>query len=232
MRIRHDRLIRLRNPKIRGLADYYRHVVAKRTFNKVAHAIWQCLWRWAKRRHPQKNAHWVRRKYARTVGAGQWVFGTATDKVLSNGKRGLLTLYGIVGMPNRRHRKIKGAANPFDPQWESYFEERLGFAMMDSLRGRTRLIRLCLDQQRSCPVFHQQYSHTDREPAICILACIWSESRTQFTPSAIIRHLSFAATRKYPSHPGTTDRTEEVDGTPDHAIVLSSPRHVFNACGG
>ncbi|RKR31244.1 group II intron reverse transcriptase/maturase [Paraburkholderia sp. BL17N1] len=153
--LRHDRLIRLLNPKIRGWANYYRHVVAKRTFNKVAHAIWQCLWRWAKRRHPQKNSHWVRRKYFRTVGARQWVFGTATDKVLSNGKRELLTLYDIVGTPIRRHRKIKGAANPFDPQWESYFEERLGFAMMDSLKGRMRLIRLWLDQQRSCPVCRQ-----------------------------------------------------------------------------
>ncbi len=153
--LRHDRLIRLLNPKIRGWADYYRHVVAKRTFNKVAHAIWQCLWRWAKRRHPQKNSHWVRRKYFRTVGARQWVFGTATDKVLSNGKRELLTLYDIVGTPIRRHRKIKGAANPFDPQWESYFEERLGFAMMDSLKGRMRLIRLWLDQQRSCSVCRQ-----------------------------------------------------------------------------
>lgn len=153
--LRHDRLIRLLNPVIRGWAAYYRHVVAKRTFNKVSHAIWQCLWRWAQRRHPQKNAHWVRQKYFRTVGARHWVFGTETDKVLSNGKRELLTLYDIVGTPIRRHRKIKGAANPFDPQWESYFEERLGFAMMDSLKGRMRLIRLWLDQQRSCPVCHQ-----------------------------------------------------------------------------
>jgi RNA-directed DNA polymerase len=91
----------------------------------------------------------------RTVGAQRWVFGTETGKTLSTGKRELLTLYDTVGTPIRRHRKIKGAANPFDSQWETYFEERLGFAMLDSLKGRKRLIRLWLDQGRSCPICQQ-----------------------------------------------------------------------------
>ena len=80
----------------------------------------------------------------RTVGARHWVFGTETGKRLSTGKSELLTLYDIAGTPIRRHRKIKAAANPFDVQWESYFEERLGFAMLDSIKGRVRLIRLWL----------------------------------------------------------------------------------------
>lgn len=28
----------------------------------------------------------------------------------------------VLGTPIRRHRKIRADANPFDPQWESYFE--------------------------------------------------------------------------------------------------------------
>ncbi len=152
---RHDQLIRKLNPLLRGWANYYRHVVAKQTFSRVGTAIWQCLWRWARRRHPNKGAHWVHRRYFRTVGARHWVFGTTTGKALSTGKPALLTLYDIAGTPIRRHRKIKAAANPFDVQWESYFEERLGFAMLDSIKGRGRLIRLWLDQARSCPVCQQ-----------------------------------------------------------------------------
>jgi hypothetical protein len=111
---------------------------------------------WERGRFDHKTgAGWYEYKLFRTVGARHWVFGTETDKVLSTGKRELLTLYDIVGTPIRRHHKIKGAANPFDPQWERYFEERLGFATMDSLRGRMRLIRLWLDQQRSCPDCHR-----------------------------------------------------------------------------
>jgi RNA-directed DNA polymerase len=61
----------------------------------------------------------------------------------------------VLGTPIRRHRKITADANPFDPQWESYFEQRLGFTMLDTLRGRKQLIRLWLDQERRCPVCDQ-----------------------------------------------------------------------------
>jgi RNA-directed DNA polymerase len=153
--VRQDWLIRKLNPLIQGWANYHRHVVSKRIFSNVSRAIWQCLWRWARRRHPNKGAHWVRRKYFRAVGARHWVFGTKTGKTLSTGKPELLTLYDVASTPIRRHRRIKVAANPFDPQWESYFEDRLGLAMLDSLKGRKRLIRLWLNQERACPVCRQ-----------------------------------------------------------------------------
>ena len=152
---RQDWLIRKLNPLIQGWANYHRHVVSKRIFSNVSHAIWQCLWRWARRRHPRKNARWIRAKYFRVVGSNHWVFGTETGKTPGTGEPKLLTLYDIASTPIRRHRKIRAAANPFDPQWESYFEERLGLAMMDSLKGRMRLIRLWLSQERTCPVCHQ-----------------------------------------------------------------------------
>jgi RNA-directed DNA polymerase len=152
---RQDWLIRKLNPLIQGWANYHRHVVSKRIFSNVSHAIWQCLWRWARRRHPRKNARWIRAKYFRVVGSNHWVFGTETGKTPGTGEPKLLTLYDIASTPIRRHRKIRAAANPFDPQWENYFEERLGLAMMDSLKGRMRLIRLWLSQERTCPVCHQ-----------------------------------------------------------------------------
>ena len=148
-------LIRKLNPLLRGWANYHRHAVSKHIFNSVAHAVWQCLWRWARRRHPHKGTGWVRRRYFRSVGFRQWIFGTETGKTLGSGRKELLVLYDIAGTPIRRHRKIKADANPFDPKWESYFEERLGLAMMDSLKGRKQLIRLWLDQVRACPVCQQ-----------------------------------------------------------------------------
>ncbi len=45
-------LIAQLNPKIRGWANYHRHIVSKETFTKVDHAIFTMLWQWAKRRHP------------------------------------------------------------------------------------------------------------------------------------------------------------------------------------
>jgi RNA-directed DNA polymerase len=52
-------LIAQLNPKIRGWANYHRHVVSKETFAKVDHAIFLTLWQWAKRRHPHKPHTWM-----------------------------------------------------------------------------------------------------------------------------------------------------------------------------
>src|SRR5262249_57332910 len=51
------------NPKIRGWANYHRHVVSKRTFDRADHEIFSRLWRWARRRHPTKSPHWLKQKY-------------------------------------------------------------------------------------------------------------------------------------------------------------------------
>ena len=63
-------------------------------------------------------------------------------------------------IPIRRHRQIKATANPFDPKWESYFETRLGAAMLDSIKGRSKLIHLWLKQDRCCPMCHQPIAQT------------------------------------------------------------------------
>src|SRR5260370_1117545 len=46
------------NPKIRGWANYHRHVVSKRTFGCVDHSIFSSLCKWARRRHPHKSSGW------------------------------------------------------------------------------------------------------------------------------------------------------------------------------
>jgi RNA-directed DNA polymerase len=52
-------LINELNPKIRGWANYHRHVVSKRTFDRVDHLIFYKLWQWARRRHPKKDPSWT-----------------------------------------------------------------------------------------------------------------------------------------------------------------------------
>jgi RNA-directed DNA polymerase len=58
-------LIRNLNPKIRGWANYFRNTVSKKTFGHVDNCIFQALVRWIKRRHPNKNAEWGRKRYFR-----------------------------------------------------------------------------------------------------------------------------------------------------------------------
>ena len=122
--------------------------------------MWQCLWRGARRGHPHKGAWWVRKKYFQTDGFRGWVFAVKTGELLSNGKPKLIALRDICDTKIRRHRKIKADANPFDPQWETYFEQRFGFKLKDSLQGRKKLIRLWMEQGGRCPVCSQPLTET------------------------------------------------------------------------
>jgi RNA-directed DNA polymerase len=55
----------------------------------------------------------------------------------------------------RRHVKIQGPANPYDPHWELYFEERLATQMARTLTGRGTARYLWLEQDGTCPVCGQ-----------------------------------------------------------------------------
>ena len=113
-------LIARLNPILRGWATYHRHVVSKHTFVKVASDIFRALWRWAKRRHPNKSGQWIRKKYFQSIGFRNWAFcGEKKDKA---GKTRRIHLFNISAVPIQRHFKIKATANPYDPTWELYFE--------------------------------------------------------------------------------------------------------------
>ena len=108
-------LIRRLNPVIRGWGNYYRHVVSKEAFSDIDHAIWCMTWNWATRRHPRKGRKWVKDRYYAHKDGRDWVF---TD--------GSVTLFRMASIPIRRHVKIRGDANPYDPQQADYFVERRG----------------------------------------------------------------------------------------------------------
>mgnify|MGYP000087112899 CR=1 FL=1 len=56
-------LVYLLNPILRGWAQYHSPVVAKMTYSRMEHLIFDALWQWSKRRHPKKNTGWIRKKY-------------------------------------------------------------------------------------------------------------------------------------------------------------------------
>ncbi len=149
-------LIAQLNPIIVGWANYHRHAAAKETFNKVDHEIWRALWRWCCRRHPDKGRRWIKRRYFHQEGNQNWVFMAHTGMQLKDGKPKWLRLRKTFVTVVRRYPKIKAEANPFDPAWESYFEERTGQKMLNHLDGRKRLIRLWRDQQGLCPMCKQR----------------------------------------------------------------------------
>jgi RNA-directed DNA polymerase len=143
-------LINELNPKIRGWANYHRHVVSKRTFARVDHLIFYQLWQWARRRHPNKGPSWLKRKYFERPKDRDWIFfGETCDK---EGQPHKLRLLFASRIPIHRHIKVKSEANPYDPAWETYFEKREGDHMLEKFRGTQTLRYLWYEQRGLCPV--------------------------------------------------------------------------------
>jgi len=139
------KLILLLNPIIRGWAQYHQHVVSKAIFNSVDDAIYQRLRRWMERRHPKKSKTWMEKKYFTTIGGDNWVFyGEADGKTRY--------LMSTASIPIKRHVKVQGKANPYDPAWESYYEKRLDVHMEGTLKGKRWLRHLWKEQNGLCPV--------------------------------------------------------------------------------
>jgi RNA-directed DNA polymerase len=115
-------MLRELNPVIRGWANYHRHACSKKAFSYVDSRIFNNLWKWAKRRHQNKKAQWIRNRYFRTIANRQWCF-FATQKA-EQGGRDVIGLVYMTTVKIVRHTKIRAKANPYDIRWQEYFSKR------------------------------------------------------------------------------------------------------------
>jgi RNA-directed DNA polymerase len=116
-------LIKQLNPKISGWANFHRSVVSKEVFTKIDKQIWHLLFQWAKRRHPKKNTEWVLNKYYKRIKGITHRFSGL--EILKDGSSKEKTLLQMSHTPIRRHIKILQPANPYDEQYDEYFEKRI-----------------------------------------------------------------------------------------------------------
>ncbi|OKH52597.1 group II intron reverse transcriptase/maturase [Calothrix sp. HK-06] len=117
-----ETVIRKLNPILRGFANYYKGVVSKETFSYIKSRVWEYLWSWCKRRHPNKNTKWVRKRYFQTIKGNKWTF--ACKIYDRRGKEITITLYPIAETTIERHIKVKGNVSPDDPTLKEYWEKR------------------------------------------------------------------------------------------------------------
>ncbi len=115
-----ENLIYILNPKIRGWSNYFRHGVSKDTFSYVDSQIFWAVWAWAKRRHLNRGKNWIWKKYFPNPALS----GNLSTKTMVKGEVKSPSLARASTTPIRRHIKIKGIANPYDPQFEEYFKMR------------------------------------------------------------------------------------------------------------
>ena len=112
-----EQLIYTLNPKIQGWANHYRSSVAKETFKQIDHHTFSDIWKWAKKRHPNKNTSWIKNKYFKRIGQRDW-------RLFAKTKDTTFVLKLASNTTIKRHVKIKAEATPYDPDYKNYFLKR------------------------------------------------------------------------------------------------------------
>lgn len=147
-----ETLIRKLNPVIRGRVNNQRYVVSSKVFSRVDYEIYKCLWQWAKRRHKKKSHKWIAQKYWHHIGSRQWTFSVPYENQSTEGEPLYCKLEYATDTKIIRFKKIVAEANPFDECWTDYFEEREGEKLLNSTKGREKLLTIWRRQHRRCPV--------------------------------------------------------------------------------
>lgn len=147
-----ETLIRKLNPVIRGWVNNQRYVVSSKVFSRVDYEIYKCLWQWAKRRHKKKSHKWIAQKYWHHIGSRQWTFSVPYENQSTEGEPLYCKLEYATDTKIIRFKKIVAEANPFDECWTDYLEEREGEKLLNSTKGREKLLTIWRRQHRRCPV--------------------------------------------------------------------------------
>jgi RNA-directed DNA polymerase len=121
--------------------------------------------------------------------------GLCRNRKKEDGTERGLVLLKESDTPIVRHIKIKAAANPHDPQWDTYFETRLGMKMLKSGRGRAKLYRVWLRQNGSCPACQK---HVTKSTAWEVRHIVQrTDGGTDAASNLLMHHLKCRRTQQY-----------------------------------
>ena len=146
-----DRLIRLLNSIIRGWGNYYRHFVAKRTFQYVTDRMWKMTVGYLLRKYPNKSKQWILNLHMTKVKGDRWIlYDRDTDNQLLKMSK----------IPIVRYVKVKRDVRVYDTEATEYWEKRELSKTRDSIFGSISLERLFKRKKGKCSyckqLFHQE----------------------------------------------------------------------------
>lgn len=139
-----DIFIRRLNSKLRGWAQSYRQVVAKKIFGWVDYCVYHYLRKWMRHRHRNKTDAWLKQHYYTSIGMRSEFFAMSSN---SHGEQQRLFLFKTADLPIRRHNKVTAAATPYDPAWSDYFKRRATQREVQRMSDRRFLSTCTLQRQ-------------------------------------------------------------------------------------
>jgi RNA-directed DNA polymerase len=150
-----ENIIQKLNLILRGFANYYKIGVSKETFSYIGYRIWQYLWKWCKRKHPNKPKKWIKEQYFRHIDGDNWTFSSFTRVRGAKGTKKLIYVYPIAKTPIERHVKVKGNASPDDPALKEYWEKRQQKSGKSIWNKGSNKYKIAEKQNWICPICGQ-----------------------------------------------------------------------------
>jgi len=114
-----DYLIDRLNPLIRGVSNYWKPSSAKEIFSKMDAYIWEKVFKFIKRLHPNKPRKWLYKRYL-----SGYIMDNPIDKWILIGPKTGNHLIKMRWTPIKRHELIKFNNSPYDKTKEEYFNNR------------------------------------------------------------------------------------------------------------
>lgn len=115
-----EKLIHVLNPILRGIANYWSPVVAKKEFSNMDAHNYHVTTMFLRRMHNKKGRKWVSQRYYRTDYKGRhkdrWILSSPNEEKVQ--------LIKMSWTPIRRHTMIKHNATPYNSNLKEYFENR------------------------------------------------------------------------------------------------------------
>ena len=140
-------LIRTLNPITQGWSNYYKTCSNGKVKVRTDYLIYNIIRRWADRRHNKKSKTWVSKRYYHTMGKEHWRFGTWIKK---EGQKQFFYLKRLTDVPKTDHILIKGDANPYDMEYQAYFDKRHTRNILDHFNGGRYIRNMWEKQMRRC----------------------------------------------------------------------------------
>ena len=134
------------NAQVRGVANYWRPMNAKKAFTEMDNHIWNITYRFLKRLHPNKGwRYWIVPRYYKPDRTGQsrdrWIL-TAPD----TGKQ----LKKMSWTAIRRHELVAYKNSPYDTELKEYYEARKKKTFeRNTIESRQKLSK---QQKYKCPL--------------------------------------------------------------------------------
>ncbi|GAB6100496.1 hypothetical protein JCM16358_23750 [Halanaerocella petrolearia] len=82
---------------------------SKISYQKLDRDIFQALWRWANRRHPNRSRQWIKDRYWKSNNTRNWIFASKDNKLIVASDTKI-----------KRHRLIKFEATPYLSKYDNY----------------------------------------------------------------------------------------------------------------